>query len=87
MLKARDIDDILRNRGFEKGVAHILHELAEAQSALNVSQSELASAFMTLTDAVSTVAGGYTMLRQQTERIQRGIMFEQEFDGDKKKGE
>ena len=83
MLKGRDIEDEIRNRGFEKGTLYVLREQQEAMIAIHQQQAELADAFMKLADAVNAIAGGYQMLRQQTERMSKNIKFETEFDGDK----
>lgn len=83
MLKGREIEAEIRNRGFEKGVIYVLREQQEAMIAIHQQQVELANAFMKLADAVNTVAGGYQMLRQQTERMSKNIKFETDFDGDK----
>ncbi len=76
MLKGREIEEELRNRGFEAGTRYILREQQETLYALFMQQKEIAETLMKLMEAVTAVAGGYQGLRTQVERITRNAQSE-----------
>lgn len=83
MLKGRDIEEKFRNMGHERATIFCIRELAEAQMALNTSQTELAQSFLTLARSVNMIASGTANMRKVFERIQKAGKFEEGFEGDK----
>lgn len=60
-IRARDIEDIIRNRGMERGTVHVLQTLAEQQRELMSNQRELGdliNSMMDIIPALVTVGEG-----------------------------
>lgn len=56
MLKARDVEEIIKNRGFERGTVHILSELTSRMAVVEKGVAEMAG----IVDQLSTIVSNFT---------------------------
>lgn len=77
MTKGREVQMVLMNKGYERGVAMLLTELFEKQAQLQRDLAHLAQSLDMMTNITAQVVEGTTAIRSQVESMQRGPEDEQ----------
>ena len=64
-MKTRDIENVLKNRGFEKGTLYMLQALNEENRTLRKSVTELAQLLNHMVDTMQNVVNGVHGMREE----------------------
>lgn len=82
-MKARQVEELLKNRGMERGTVHMLTYLVERNNALESQLNQMAQMQMQMVDTLQNVVTGTTGMRTQMIKTLRenGINVESEDDG------
>lgn len=70
MTKAREVEMVLNNKGFERGTRLLLTELFERVQGIETTVAELASFQLSNANMLAQVVDGAGVLRQQVEKLQ-----------------
>ncbi len=83
MIKTKEIEFILRNKGFEKGTIHILEALNEQVRTINKQQIDLANNCIKIVETLDNVVNGATGMRDEMMKKLKsaGLMTDVSDDG------